>query len=54
MSIPCSECAGTGLESVICDTCKGKGIVTMDANLLIKIPKSVDNDMLLRVKDKGN
>jgi DnaJ-class molecular chaperone len=26
----------------------------MDANLLIKIPKSVDNDMLLRVKDKGN
>lgn len=53
-SVPCSQCAGTGLDSVVCETCKGIGMISQQTNLLIKIPKSVDQLQLLRVRERGN
>lgn len=50
----CSTCLGTGVDSINCPKCKGEGVVSEDTKLLVKIPKSVDNGMLLRIKEKGD
>lgn len=50
----CPSCLGTGIDSITCPTCKGDGIVTEETKLYVKIPKSVDNNMLLRIKEKGD
>ena len=50
----CPTCLGTGLLSVECGTCKGDGIMMKEVWLSVKIPKGVDNEMLLRVRDRGH
>jgi molecular chaperone DnaJ len=50
----CPSCLGTGLKSISCDSCEGQGLITKTSTLLAKIPKSVDNGMLLRIKGKGH
>ena len=50
----CKGCLGTGLESIKCTSCNGQGLVDQQLELFVKIPKSVDNSMLLRVRGKGN
>lgn len=50
----CPACHGAGLASVECPACRGDGITKQRARLSVKIPKSVDNDMLLRVRDRGH
>lgn len=50
----CPTCLGTGVDSIDCPKCKGDGVVSEETQLLVKIPKSVDNGMLLRIKEKGD
>lgn len=51
---PCKQCSGTGLKSIKCNPCSGKGMVSQQVDLQVKIPRSVDDGMLLRIKKKGN
>ena len=37
-----------------CTKCKGDGVVVDNTELHVKIPKSVDEGMLLRIKEKGD
>ena len=50
----CKSCLGSGIASVACESCSGDGILKQKVKLGIKIPKSVDDGMLLRIKDKGH
>ena len=50
----CPTCLGTGVDSVNCTKCQGDGIVHQSMQLLVKIPKSVDDGMLLRIREKGD
>jgi molecular chaperone DnaJ len=50
----CPMCLGTGLESVICEPCKGDGLEMQKLSLMVKIPKSVEDGMLLRIRGKGD
>ena len=50
----CNKCLGTGLLSVECESCKGDGITMRDTKVQVKIPKGVDDEMLLRVRDRGH
>lgn len=50
----CPACSGTGLESVVCTQCRGDGLRDDSVSLAVKIPKSVDHGMLLRIRDKGH
>lgn len=50
----CKACLGGGLESVVCKDCKGDGLVDQKLSLVVKIPRSVETNMLLRVRDKGH
>lgn len=50
----CPRCLGTGVDSVSCPKCSGDGIVNQNMQLLVKIPKSVDDGMLLRIREKGD
>ena len=47
-------CYGTGLQSVACSECNGDGVTSQKIQMSVKIPKSVDNGMMLRVKGKGH
>jgi len=50
----CPSCLGTGILSVNCPKCQGDGVVNQNVKLLVNIPKSVDDGMLLRVREKGD
>lgn len=50
----CATCLGTGVDSVNCTKCQGDGVVSQNMRLLVKIPKSVDDGMLLRIREKGD
>lgn len=50
----CPSCLGTGIHSVECESCKGDGILKQKVKLAIKIPKSIDDGMLLRVRERGH
>ena len=50
----CPKCLGTGLKSTECGTCKGQGVIDQEMNLQVNVPKSVDDGMILRVKEKGH
>ena len=50
----CGYCYGTGLQSETCNGCQGDGLTKDEMKLCVKIPKSIENGMLLRVRDKGH
>lgn len=51
----CQRCGGTGeIITKKCKMCKGKGSVYNDEELAVRIPVGVDNDDVLRVRDKGS
>ena len=50
----CQACCGTGLHSISCTSCKGDGVVDQQTTLAVKVPKSVDEGMLLRIREKGH
>ena len=50
----CKACLGGGLESVICMDCGGDGLIDQQLSLMVKIPRSVETGMLLRVREKGH
>lgn len=42
------------MESVECGTCQGQGIMNKKMQLFVRIPKSVEDGMLLKIREKGN
>ena len=50
----CASCFGTGLESVECNPCKGLGVTNENISFWLKLPASIDDQMICRVKGKGN
>ncbi|MFH0972093.1 MAG: molecular chaperone DnaJ [Candidatus Micrarchaeota archaeon] len=53
--MPCGNCNGTGKASINeCKTCHGKGGVTTEEKLGLKIPKGAYEGYALRIRGKGN
>lgn len=50
----CPKCGGLGKSyKEKCSTCRGKGTIRQNKNLLVNIPKGVDNGYRLRMSGKG-
>lgn len=50
----CGPCRGTGKQVVSpCRNCKGKGIISVQRQLAIIVPRGVDNGTRLRLKGQG-
>ena len=50
----CKKCLGGGLDSVKCKECAGDGLIDQQLSLMVKIPRSIETGMLLRIREKGH
>lgn len=55
MERPCGECNGSGERATKkCSKCYGKGVKEIEKDLIIDIPKGVEDGMQLRLSGEGN
>jgi molecular chaperone DnaJ len=53
-TILCNKCQGTGeIPKNKCESCNGKGLIEKTKKVKINIPKGIDNEQVLRIKNEG-
>ena len=52
--VTCPECGGVGIrQSQLCNTCRGRGTISDDRRLEVKIPQGVSEGSRVRITGKG-